>query len=444
MAVAAALNMLEPTSTGIGGDIFCIFYHARDKTVRAINGSGRSSANVDRDDICRQLGLPHDTRARIPSTSALSVTVPGAAAGWIDTIESFGSGKLSLQQILDPAIAMGENGFVVSETAAAHWRQGEPRLKRASANFAEILKADISADRGHRAPSSGEIMRNPALAMTFRALAQKGKAGFYTGRVAAAIVEVLSEQGSSLSLLDLANHMHDTKVHLDPIGMTFPKQAQQVSSDHIKLWESPPNGQGMISLMVLGMLKILEKQGRVKVKAFSSDDHNSVEYIHVLVELLRIAFADANWFVADPEVVHVPVERLLSEAYLTERAALFKAEHAADIPHHGSPALNACDTVYFAASDVDGNAISFINSNYMGFGSAIVPKGCGFTLQNRGTGFVLGPQDHPNILAPSKRPYHTIIPAMVTNDSDGSLYASLGSWVALCSHKDKSKSCSTC
>ena len=149
-------------------------------------------------------------------------------------------------------------------------------------------------------------------------------------------------------------------------------------------------------------------------------------YLHVLIETLRIAFADANWWVADPNISNVPTKELISESYLAERAKLFDPSKASPIQHHGSPAHSHSDTVYFTCSDADGNAISFINSNYAGFGTAIIPRGCGFTLQNRGANFVLQPPDHPNIFAPSKRPYHTIIPAMVTNASDGSLHSSYG------------------
>lgn len=175
--------------------------------------------------------------------------------------------------------------------------------------------------------------------------------------------------------------------------------------------------------MALGILEELERAG--KIPKFTEAQHNSPEYLHAIIESLRIAFADASWWVSDPDVEKVPSQELLSQAYLAERAKLFNADKASDILDHGSPAHNHCDTVYFAVTDKEGNGISFINSNYSGFGTGIIPKGCGFTLQNRGANFSLSP-GHPNALGPRKRPYHTIIPAMITNVSDGSLHSVYG------------------
>lgn len=276
-------------------------------------------------------------------------------------------------------------------------------------------------------------MRNPTLANTFRLVAKHGKAGFYSGSVAEALVKVVQDRGGALTLDDLKNHMEQGSEDTEAISLKFRGQniaeshgqhMHDKSSEGVEVWEHPPNGQGIVALMALGMLEILEEQG--KVKKFSVNDHNSADYIHAVVEVLRIAFADANWWVADPKVAKVPIKELISKPYLTERAKLFDPKKASPPLDHGSPAHNHSDTVYFAATDSEGNGISFINSNYAGFGTGIVPKGCGFTLQNRGSNFNLSPADHPNILEPGKRPYHTIIPAMITNVADQSLHSVYG------------------
>lgn len=276
-------------------------------------------------------------------------------------------------------------------------------------------------------------MKNPTLAQTFRTLAKEGKRGFYAGRVAEELIRVTSDLGGRLTLDDLQHHMDVGTETTEPISIKFKgqdiakthgKHMHDLSSEGVELWEHPPNGQGLIALMALGIIEQLEKSGQIP--KFGLKDHNSAAYLHVLVESLRIAFADGNWWIADPNVEKVPVEELLSPKYLAERAKLFDPKKASDPPKHGSPAQNSSDTVYFACSDSEGNAISFINSNYAGFGTGIIPKGCGFTLQNRGANFFLQPSDHPNILAPRKRPYHTIIPALITNVSDGSLHSVYG------------------
>lgn len=297
-----------------------------------------------------------------------------------------------------------------------------------------MLKKDPNAKDGCRAPRAGEIVKNPTLARTFRTLAKEGKAGFYTGRIAEELIKVTKDLGGHLTLEDLKNHMDLGTETTEPISLRF--RAQDVGKSHgkhmhdpkseegIELWEHPPNGQGLVALLALGIIEQLEKSGTIP--KFAHKDHNSAAYLHVVIEALRIAFADGNWWIADPNVVKVPVKELLSPAYLAERAKLFNPAKASDPPEHGSPAQNSSDTVYFAASDAEGNGISFINSNFAGFGTAIVPKGCGFTLQNRGANFMLQPANHPNILAPGKRPYHTIIPALVTNASDQSLHSVYG------------------
>ncbi|KAL8661922.1 MAG: hypothetical protein Q9168_008333, partial [Polycauliona sp. 1 TL-2023] len=437
VAVAAALNMTEPSSTGIGGDMFCLFYSVKDKKVRALNGSGRSSKNSTLARMRDDLGMKPGDTGDIPTTSVHSVTTPGAAAGWVDTVEKFGSGKLSMEQVLTPAIELGEEGYPVSELASFFWRNAEKAIKRASPNFGEMLKSDPKAPDGKRAPLPGEIMKNPTLSNTFRLLAKHGKKGFYTGPVAEALVKVLQDLGGHYEMEDLTYHLEKGSEEVDAIKLRFngqgignppthPVDGQPTHSpdpEGVDVWEHPPNGQGIVALMALGILEELERTH--KIPTFHPSDHNSAPYLHAIIESLRIAFADANWFVTDPSVIKVPTHEMLSRSYLASRALLFNPDKASDIIDHGSPAHNHSDTVYFAVTDAEGNAASFINSNYAGFGTGIIPKNCGFTLQNRGANFSLV-SDHPNVLAPRKRPYHTIIPALVTNASDGTLHTVYG------------------
>lgn len=315
---------------------------------------------------------------------------------------------------------------------SSQWQTSEKSIRNASPNFGEMLKSDSKAKDGKRAPLPGEIMKNPTLANTFRLLAKHGKKGYYEGPVAEALVKVVQDLGGHLTLDDLKNHAQLGSQEVDAISLRFNGQnigkiqaqhAEDQLNSGVEIWEHPPNGQGIVALMTLGILEELERTG--KLRKFDEKEHNCVEYLHALIESLRISFADANWWVTDPDVEKVPTKELISREYLAERAKLFNPKKASKHPHHGSPAHNHCDTVYFAATDKFGNGISFINSNYGGFGTCIIPKGCGFTLQNRGANFNLE-EGHPNVLAPNKRPYHTIIPAMITNPEDQSLHTVYG------------------
>ena len=317
------------------------------------------------------------------------------------------------------------------------WRASESSIRNASDNFREMLKEDKSAKDEVRAPRPGELFTNPTLAKTFRSLAQNGKDGFYAGRIAEALVEVVQEKGGHLTIEDMKHHADVGTETTNPIHLKFngqnigavhskgvDGQPSQSASDHgVEVWEHPPNGQGIVALMALGILEELEKTDKIRV--FGKEDHNSAEYLHAVIEALRIAFIDAAWFVTDPNVVKVPTEEMISRPYLAERAKIFDPAKASKGVVHGSPAHNHSDTVYFATTDRDGNGCSFINSNYGGFGTCIIPKGCGFTLQNRGANFSLE-EGHPNVFAPRKRPYHTIIPAMITNADDRSLHSVYG------------------
>lgn len=317
-------------------------------------------------------------------------------------------------------------------TDSRQWKTGEASLRNASPNFRAMLKRDEHAEQFARAPRPGEISRNPALGKTFRTLAAEGKKGFYSGRIGQAIIDVLNLCGGHMELADLSNHLELSTEETTPISLKFRGQnvsdpAHPASSDtksrHVELWEHPPNGQGIVALMALGIFEELEKSKQILT--FRAEDHNSADYLHAVIESLHIAFADGNWWVTDPHPDHSPVQptEMIAQAYLADRAKLFSKEQAGRHSHGKlgpSPAQNHCDTVYFAVTDRDGNGMSFINSVYTSFGSAIIPQGCGFSLQNRGANFELGPADHPNIYQGGKRPYHTIIPGMITHGSDDS------------------------
>ena len=319
----------------------------------------------------------------------------------------------------------------------AKWGSEETTLKNASPNFGEMLKDDDKAQDKKRAPRAGELMKNPTLANTFRLLALHGKPGFYDGPVAQAVEDVVNELGGHLTKKDLKNHAEMGSESTKPISLTFKGQnigevkglgqdgqsSQVASSKGVKVWEHPPNGQGLVALMALGILEELERTKQIPI--FKEEDHNTAPYLHAIIESLRIAFADATWFITDPNVEKVPASELISRLYLAERAKLFNPKKACTDLRHGSPAQQNSDTVYFAVTDQEGNGCSFINSNYRHFGTGIIPKGCGFVLQNRGANFSLE-SGHPNAYAPKKRPYHTIIPAMITNADDDTLHSVYG------------------
>ncbi|KAJ7289239.1 gamma-glutamyltranspeptidase [Mycena rebaudengoi] len=396
VATSAALNVTEPGCCGIGGDAFCLFYDAKTKTVKALNGSGHSPQKLTLE-YARERGL---TGSTIPLTDLNSVTVPGAAAAWVDTVERFGSGKVTVADVLLPAIRLAEEGVPVSEIHSAFWQRSEELIKNAPYGDEMLLNG--------KAPLPGQIIEFPNLAQTFREVATKGKDGFYKGRIAEAIVELIQSKGGVMELEDLAKH--ETSF-VEPIKYTYAGEVTLYEGDCCE---------GITALIALGILENLQERGTIK--PLLEMEHNSPEYLHVMIEALRIAFADSQWFVTDPDAEHIPVEKLLSKEYLASRAKLIDPLKTNSNVVHGNP-VNSSDTVYFTVTDQWGNACSYIQSLYAGFGTGAVPKGCGFTLQNRGSGFALQ-ENHPNGLKARKRLYHTIIPAMATRGDE--LFMSYG------------------
>jgi len=388
VAAGAALNVTEPGSTGIGGDMFTLYYSADTKRVTALNGSGRAPAALTLDRLKRE-----GFSTELPVFHAHTVTVPGACAGWFDLIEKHGS--LAMSEILAPAIRLAREGFPVAPLAAHAWQRGAQNQLRNAFNGQEMTIEG-------RGPRAGEVFHNPNLAHTFELVARDGRSAFYEGEIAEAIVSVIKEAGGCMSLEDLATH---TSTWEEPISVDY---------RGLRVYECPPNGQGITALIALNLLEGFD---------LASLEILSTERFHLLIEAMRLAFADARWYVADPTFSKVPITDLLSKGYARERRKLIDPNRATIDQARGTP-VSSSGTVYLSVVDRFGNACSFINSNYWGFGTGIVPKGFGFTLQNRGHNFRLDP-NHPNALGPRKRPYHTIIPAMVTRDN-GSLYASYG------------------
>lgn len=387
VAIAAALNVTEPTSTGIGGDCFALYYDAGKRKICALNGSGRAPAALTLEKIKKENLISPE--GELPPFHPYTITVPGACAGWYDLVERFG--KLPLSEILSPAIRMAEEGFPVAPVTAYFWQRG---VERQLAHSPGGLELTIDG----RAPQAGEIFRNPGLARTFRMIAEFGKQTFYQGEIAQAIARAVQNAGGCLSETDLANH---TSTWDTPISSNY---------RGFFIWECPPNGQGLATLLALNILEGFD---------LSRHPPLSAQRLHLQIEAMRLAFADTRWYVADPVFNTAPIKELLSQEYAEHRRKLINPQKATLNQSYGTP-VSSSDTVYFCVVDNAGNACSFINSNYMGFGSGIVPSGWGFSLHNRGHNFSLNPS-HPNALAPGKRPYHTIIPGMITHITDGPL-----------------------
>ncbi len=389
VATAAALNVTEPGSTGLGGDAFALFYEASSRRVYALNGSGRAPEALTLERLRRE-GLDQS----LPPYHAYTVTVPGACAAWCDVVERFG--RLSMADVLAPARRLAEKGFPVAPLTSYYWqRAAEGQLSQAVNGIEMTIEG--------RGPRAGEIFRNPGLARAFDQIARGGKRAFYEGPIAESISAVVQEAGGCLMQTDLAAH-HSTWE--EPICVRY---------RDLKIWECPPNGQGLTALLALNLLEGFD---------LASLPPLSPERLHLEIEALRLAFADAFYYVADPAFRPAPLADLLSSGYAAERRKLIHPSRANRDLAHGAP-MSSSDTVYFSVVDGGGNACSFINSNYMGFGTGIIPRGWGFSLQNRGHNFRLQP-GHPNTLEPGKRPYHTIIPAMATRAEDDVLFASLG------------------
>ena len=379
-AIAAniALGLMEPTGSGIGGDLFAIVWDAKEQKLFGLNASGPAPQSISLDYFKQQ------KLAKIPPFGPLPVTVPGAVDGWVKLHEKFGN--QSFASLFEPTIDYAKKGHPVTETIAYYLDRSKETFKQYP-NFSEVWMKDGETT------GKGDIFKNPQLANTLEIIAEKGRAGFYEGEVAKTIADFIQAQGGFLTYEDLANFNSEW---VEPVSTNY---------RGYDVWELPPNGQGMVALQILNILENFDVK---KMGLFSSD------YVHLFTEAKKLAFADRAKHYADPNFSKIPIEQLVSKSYAKERAALIDLAKAAQVDESGIP--NGGDTIYLTAADQFGNMISLIQSNYRGMGSGMVPPGLGFMLQDRGELFSLE-EDHANVIEGGKRPFHTIIPAFVTKDN---------------------------
>lgn len=379
IAANAVLGLTEPTGNGIGGDLFAIVWDGKTGKLHGLNASGRSPHALTLDHF-QKLGLK-----KIPSHGPLPVSVPGCVDGWFELHGKFG--KLPVATVLAPAIKYAADGFPVSELIAYYWERSVPLLGKYP-GFLETYTTN------GRAPKKGEIFRNPRLAATLTKIATGGRDAFYKGDIARAIDAYMKQNNGFLSYRDLAEHKSEW--------------VEPVSTDYrgYRVWELPPNGQGIAALQMLNILEGYD---------FKSIGFGTPEHIHRFVEAKKLVFEDRARFYADPAFNKIPVEWLISKEYANERRKLINPERAANRYDTGNPALKEGDTIYLTTADKDGTIVSLIQSNYRGMGSGMTPGDLGFILQDRGEMFSLEVGQF-NSYAPHKRPFHTIIPAFITKD----------------------------
>jgi gamma-glutamyltranspeptidase/glutathione hydrolase len=381
VTAAAVLSVTEPHMTGIGGDLFAIIWIAREQKLVAINASGRAGSLLTREKLAAR-GFQSGAQQ-----GAMSVTVPGALAGWDMLVRTWG--KRPLGDALGPAIRLARDGFPVTPIIAEQWAAEATLLRQDSAATATFLP-------GGGAPKVGAWFQNPDYARTLDRIASEGIGVFYGGEIGSRIVSRLRELDGFLTLEDLKAN---TPTWVSPISVPF---------GTYRVWEMPPNNQG---IAVLEMLRILEPFDLRRM------GHNSAPYLHHLIEAKKLAYADLQRFVGDADHLDAPAAHLLSDQFIAERRSQLDTARARERVDPGA-LRTASETIYLTAADADGNMVSLINSNYDAFGSGIVVPGTGFTLHNRGAGFTLTP-GLPNTAAPGKRPFHTLIPGFVTREEGG-------------------------
>jgi gamma-glutamyltranspeptidase/glutathione hydrolase len=377
IAANAVLGLVEPTGSGIGGDLFAIVWDDKSGKLYGLNGSGRSPYSLTID------YFRNNSIARIPSRGPLSVSVPGCVDGWFELHGKFG--RLPITEILKPAIDYARNGFPVSELIAYYWKLNALILSEYP-GFDEIF-----APEG-KTPGKGEIFRNPSLAATLELISTQGRDAFYRGEIARKIVNYIQENGGFLTMKDFQDH---TSEWIEPVSVNY---------RGYDIWELPPNGQG---IAVLQMLNILENFDLQKM------GFGSAEYIHLFTEAKKLAFEDRARYYADPDFNPIPVDELISKEYAHKRAELIDTSKAGISFTPGEPETG--HTIYLTTADRDGNMVSLIQSNYRGMGSGMTPGRLGFILQNRGELFSLA-EGHFNVYEPHKRPFHTIIPGFITKN----------------------------
>ena len=379
IATNATLGVMEPDMNGMGGDLFAIYWDAKSGKLYGLNASGWAPKGLSIEYL-RAKSATH-----MPSAGIDSVTVPGAVDGWNKLHERFG--HLPWKDLFSAAIFYAENGFAVPEMIGMDWHDSAKKLRDDPESRRVFLVHD-------EAPRMGEIFRNPDVAKALRRVAAGGSQVFYGGEIGKAILGTSSELGGTMAAEDLKDFSSEW---VEPISTTYRGW---------KVYELPPNGQGMATLE---MLNIMEQFSPAKGGPLT------VEELHTRIEAMKLAYADLARYNADPRFAKVPVRELLAKEYARERAKLIDSEKADCNPTAGPPP--ASDTTYLTVVDREGNIVSLIQSNYSSFGSGITVRGMGFALQNRGALFVLDPEK-PDGLAPRKRPFHTIIPAFMERGDD--------------------------
>jgi gamma-glutamyltranspeptidase/glutathione hydrolase len=379
IATNAMMGVVEPMSCGVGGDLFIIYWDAKTKQLYGLNASGRSPYNLNRK-IFAEKGL-----TQIPSTGPLSWSVPGCVDGWEELRAKFGSKPLA--QLLAPAIDAAENGSPVAEIIGLGWKESTESLQKTP----DAARAYLP---GGRAPAIGEMVRLPELAASLRLIANQGRDAFYRGEIAQEIVRFSEANGGYFSLKDFEDHRSDW---VQPVRTNY---------RGYDVWELPPNGQGIAALQMLNVLEGYD------LKALGP---KHPDYLHLLIEAKKLAFADRSKFYADPAFGKLPVTDLISKKYAEGQRKRIDMLRAVKQVAPGDPRFTQGDTIYLTVVDKDRNCCSLIQSIFHSFGSQIVPGNVGFFLQNRGALFALDDQ-HLNRFEPHKRPFHTIIPAMVTKD----------------------------
>ncbi len=387
IAANAALGLMEPTSNGIGGDLFAIVWIDAEHKLYGLNASGRSPYALTLDEF-RKRGLQH-----VPYRGPLAVSVPGCVDGWFELHKKFG--KLPMEEILAPAIRYAREGFPVTQVISYYWQAAERIFGGARGEDGKVYENFVKTFLPNgRAPREGEIFRNPDLAATLERIAREGRDVFYRGDIARTIEAYCKRVGCFLRYKDFADHK---STWVEPLSTNY---------RGYDVWELPPNGQG---IAVLQMLNILEAYD------LKSMGHNSAAYLHHLIEAKKIVYEDRARFYADPDFNELPIQQLISKEYAARRRRLLNPHRASRQIPAGDPLLEKGDTIYLTVADKDHNMVSLIQSNFAGFGSGLVPDGLGFGLQNRGALFTLE-EGHANQYAPHKRPFHTIIPGFVTKD----------------------------
>jgi gamma-glutamyltranspeptidase / glutathione hydrolase len=393
IAANAVVGLMEPTGNGIGGDLFALVYDVRSQRVHALNASGWAPAGITPELVAKD--------GAMPQRGIHSVTVPGVVAGWGALREKFGT--LPMSTLLAPAINYAEEGFPVAEVTAGHWHASE-----------ELLRAEPEAAKtfliGNHAPRAGQVFRNPALASSLRRIAARGTAGFYEGETAEAILALSKEHGGTFTAADLSEFRAEWA---EPISTMYRGW---------RIYEVGPNTQGIAALMMLNLMEQFP---------LGEWGLHSPDAMHAMIEAKKLAYADMLAHVGDPGFSSVPVTAMLDKKRAAARAKLIEMQRAAPRVEpaklDGVTDAKGSDTIYLSVADKDGNIVSLIQSNYMGFGSGLVPRDCGFMLHNRGALFTLTP-GQPNTLAPRKRPLHTIIPAMMERDGVRIGFGIMGGW----------------